>query len=141
MPVRACVVPPFSLMVTYAVGIVEADASDDIQDITFLGGFLMWKNANVCCGGIWLKCFVCFWSDIWKYLERESAMMFSVPLTCCEYRDVSLLTSVHPSQRATALWYSAFNGSKDVLCIQSSDLEVSVNAKICDPCPIFRMVI
>ena len=68
-------------------------------------------------------------------------MMFSIPLMCCEYRDVLLLTSVHPSQRAPELWDSVFTGSKDALCIQPSVLELSVNAKICDPCPICRMVI
>ena len=66
-------------------------------------------------------------------LRRESAMMFSVPLMCCEYRDVSLLTSIHPSHRATASWDSAFTGSKDALCIQPSALELSVNARMCEP--------
>ena len=72
-----------------AIGRVEAAARDDIQEITFLGSCLMWNNAAVCCGKIWLKCFVRVWSDLWKSLQRESAMMFSVPLMCCEYRDVS----------------------------------------------------
>ena len=71
------------------VGSVESAASDDIQEITFLGSCLMWNDASVCCGRIWLKCFGSVWSDLWKSLERESAMMFSVPLMCCEYRDVS----------------------------------------------------
>ena len=71
-----------------AIGSVEAAASDDIQEITFLGIYLMWNNAAVCCGRIWLKCFVSVWSDLWKSLQRESAMLFSVPLMCCEYRDV-----------------------------------------------------
>ena len=100
----------------------------------------MCNDAAVCCGRIWLKCFVSVWSDLWKSLERESAMMFSVPLMCCEYRDVLLLTSVHPRQCATSSWDSVFTGSKDDLCIQPSALELSVNAKICDPCPIFRIV-
>ena len=72
----------------------------------------MCNNAAVCCGSIWLKVFVGVWSDLLKSLERESAIMFSVTLMCCEYRDIALLTSVHPSQRATALWDSAFIGSK-----------------------------
>ena len=38
-----------------AVGSVEADASDDIQEITLLGSCLMWNNAAVCCGKIWSK--------------------------------------------------------------------------------------
>ena len=67
-------------------------------------------------------------------------MMFYVTLMCCEYRDVSLMTSVYPSQRATTSWDSAFTGSKDALCIQPSALELYVNAKICDPCTNFRMV-
>ena len=38
-----------------AVGSVEAAASNDIQEITFLGGCLMWNDAAVCCGRIWLN--------------------------------------------------------------------------------------
>ena len=123
-----------------AVGSVKAAASNDIQEITFLGGCLMWNDADVYGGRIWLNFFVSVCSDLWKYLERESTMMFSVPLMCFEYRDVSLLTSIHRSQHTTALWDSAFTGSKDMLCIQSSALELSVNAKMCDLCPIFRML-
>ena len=118
-----------------SVGSVEAAASNDIQEITFLGSCLMWKNVAVYCGNIWLKFFVRVWSDLCKYLERGYAMMFSVPLSCCEYRDVSLLTAIHPSHPATALWDYAFNGSKDALCIYPSALELSVNARMCDPCP------
>ena len=67
-------------------------------------------------------------------------MMFSVPLMCCEYRDVSLLTSVNPIQHATSSCDYAFTGSQYSLCIQLSGLELSVNANICDPCPICRVV-
>ena len=42
-------------------------------------------------------------------------MMFYVTLMRCEYRDVSLLKSVHPIQRATASWDYAFTGSKNAL--------------------------
>ena len=84
--------------------------------------------------------FVSVWSDLCKSREIESAIIFSVPLMCCEYMDFSLLTSVYPSQRATVSCDSAFTGSKDALCIQPSALELSVNAKICDPCPMCRMV-
>ena len=72
-----------------AVGIIESVASNGIQEITFLGGCLIWNDAAVCFGQIWLKFFVSVWSDLWTYLERESAMMFYVPLMCCEYRYVS----------------------------------------------------
>ena len=71
------------------VGSVEAAARYDIQEITFLGSCLMWNNAAVCCGRIWLKSFVSVWYDLWKSLERESAIMFSVILMFYEYRDVS----------------------------------------------------
>ena len=118
-----------------AVGRVKSAASDDIQEITFLGGCLMRNNATVYCGRIWLEFFVSVWSDLWKSLERESAMIFSVPLMCCEYRDVLLLTSVHPSYRATKLWDSAFTVSKDALCIYPSALELFVNSRMCYPCP------
>ena len=77
----------------------------------------MWNDAAIYCGRIWLNFFVSVWYDQWKSLERESAMMFSVPLMCCEYRDFSLLTSVHPSHRATESWDYAFTASKDALCI------------------------
>ena len=93
----------------------------------------MWNNAAVCCGKIWLKMFARVRSDLWNSLEREYAMMFSVPLMCYEYMDVSLLTSVHPSHRATASWDPAFTGSKDALCIQVSAFELSVNARMCKP--------
>ena len=39
----------------YAVGCVDADASNDIQEITFLGHCLMWNDADVCGGRIWLN--------------------------------------------------------------------------------------
>ena len=87
-----------------------------------MGGYLMWNNATVCGARFWLIFLVSFWSYLLKYLERESAMMFSVPLMFCEYRDVLLLTCVHPSQRATALCDSRFTGLKDVLYIQPSKL-------------------
>ena len=122
-----------------AVGSVESAAGGDIQDITFLGGCLVWSYAAVYGGRIRLNFFVSVWSDPCKSRERESAMMFSVPLMCCEYRDVSLLTSAHPSQCATALCDFAFTGSKDALCIQPSVLELSMNANMCEPCPICRM--
>ena len=80
------------------------------------------------------------WSEIWKSHEREYAMMFYVPLMCCDYRDFSLLLSVNPSQRYTAECGYEFTGSNDALCIHPSALELSVNAKMCDPCPIFSMV-
>ena len=67
-------------------------------------------------------------------------MMFFVPLMCSEYRDVLLMTIVHLNQCATALWDSAFTVSKDYLCIQPSALELSVNDRMCDPCPNCRMV-
>ena len=67
-------------------------------------------------------------------------MIFYVPLMCCEYRYVLLLTRVQPIQRAEVSCDSAFNGSKDAFCIQLSALELSVSSKICEPCPIFWIV-
>ena len=37
-----------------AVGCVEADTSDDTQEITSLGGCLTWNNAYVSCGRVML---------------------------------------------------------------------------------------
>ena len=98
-----------------AVGSVEATAGDDIQEITFLGGCLMWNDAAICGGMIQLKIFFSVWSDVWKSCERESAMKFYVPLMCCENKDVLLLTSVHPNHCANASCDSAFTESKDAL--------------------------
>ena len=41
-----------------AVGSSEAAASNDTQDITFLGGCLMLNNAAICGGRIWLNLFL-----------------------------------------------------------------------------------
>ena len=101
----------FGIDVDYA----EAADSDDIQEITFLGGCLMWNDASVCGGSIRLKIFMSVWSDMWKFREREYAMIFSIPLMCCEYRDVLLLTRVHPIQRDTESCNYMFTGSKDSL--------------------------
>ena len=100
----------------------------------------MWNYAAVCVGRIRLKCFVSVWSNLRKSRERESAMMFSVPLMCCKYRNISLLTSVHSIQRANSSCDSEFTGSKNYLCIQPSVLELSVNDNMCDPCTICRML-
>ena len=67
-------------------------------------------------------------------------MMFSVPLTCCEDRDVLLLTRVQPRQRDMASCDFSFTGSKDVLCIQPSVLELSANGNMCETFTNFRIV-
>ena len=43
---------------------------------------LMWNDATVCDGMIGLKILVRGSSEMWKYLERESAMIFLDPLMC-----------------------------------------------------------
>ena len=40
-----------------ALGSVEAAASNDIQEITFMGSCLIRNDAAVCCGRIWLNLF------------------------------------------------------------------------------------
>ena len=62
-----------------------------------LGGCLMWNDAAVYGGRVQLEFFVRVWLDMWISLYRESTMMFSITLMCCEYRDISLLTMVQPS--------------------------------------------
>ena len=124
-----------------AVGCAEAADSNDIQYIMFMGDFFMCNDSDVYGGRIWLKRFVSVWSDMWKSRERESAMIFSVPLMCCEYMVFLFMTSVQPIQQATALCDSDFTGSKDALRIQPSVLKLSVNANICDPCSNFRMAV
>ena len=72
---------------------------------------------------------------MWKSFQMGYVMMFSIHLMRCEYRDVSLLMKVQPSQRATVSRDSALTGSKDALCIQPSALELSVNDKIYETFP------
>ena len=62
--------------------------------VKYLGGYLMWNNASVYGERVRLDIFVRVWLDMWKYLERKYAMIFSVTLMCCEYMDVSLLTRI-----------------------------------------------
>ena len=78
---------------------------------------MLCNDATVCGGRVRLKTFVRVWVNMCKSLEGYSAMMFSVLLVCCDYRDVLLLTRVQPSQRATASCDSEFTGSKDALCV------------------------
>ena len=84
--------------------------------------------------------FVRVWSDMQTSLERESAMMFYDTLMCCEYRDVSLLTRVQPSQRAMASCDYSLTGSKYAFRIQPSAMDLSMNDKICEPCTSCRIV-
>ena len=118
----------------YSVGCVEAAASNDNQKIKSLGGCLVLNNTAVCGGRLQLKFFVRVWYDMWKSVERDSVMVFYVPLMCCEYGYIFLMARVQPSQRAAALCNSAFTGSKYALCIQPSALDLSVNANIRGPC-------
>ena len=94
----------------YSVGCIEADTSDDTQEIMSLGRCLMWNDAVVFGGRVKLNSFVRVWSYMWKSLDMESAMMFSVPLMCYDYMDVLLLTRVQPSQRDTELCDSSLTG-------------------------------
>ena len=93
-----------------AVGCVGDAAINDIQEITSLGGYLRQKNVAVCGGRVRLNFFVRVWLDMWKSLERESAMMFSVTFMCCKYRYVLLMTRFQLSQRDTSLCDSALIG-------------------------------
>ena len=74
---------------------VKDAASDNIQEIIFLGSGLMWKDAAVCGGIMEFKILVRDLSEIWKPLESESDMMLLVSLMCWEYRDTLVLTRFH----------------------------------------------
>ena len=73
----------------------------------------MWNDSDVCGGRVKMKRIVRLWCDMWKSLERESLVVFSIPL----------------------MW------SKDTLCVKPSDMELSVDANMCEPCPHCRVVI
>ena len=116
-------------------GHIEDAASDNIQDIIFLGGGLMLNDADLFGGRTKLKILARDWYDMWKYLESKSTVMFSVTLMCWEYRYTSLLKRVQPSHRATVSWTTSFTGSNDALCIHPRALEISVKARMWDHCP------
>ena len=113
------------------VGYIKATSGVDTQEITSLISCLMWNDASVCERRVWLNIFVRIWYDMWKNFERESTMILSVPLMCCDYMDVSFLTRVQPSHKDKSLCDSDFTGSNYALCIQPSALEMSMNDKMC----------
>ena len=80
------------------------------------------------------------WSDMWKSCERYSMIIFYVPLMCCEYRDALLLTIFQLIHQDMVSYNSVFTGSKDALCIQPSELDLSVYYNICEPFPSFCIV-
>ena len=53
-----------------AVRLTKDAVSDDIQDITFLGGCLIWNDAAIYGDRIQLNLFLSVWYDMWKYRER-----------------------------------------------------------------------
>ena len=59
-----------------SVGCVEYAASYDTQEIMSLGGFLMWNNYSVYGRRVRLNIYVRFRSDMCKFLDRDSVMIF-----------------------------------------------------------------
>ena len=51
----------------------------------------MWNGFSVCGGIMELKILVLDWSEMWKSLEGNSDMVFSVSLVFWYYMDTSLL--------------------------------------------------
>ena len=64
----------------YSIGHVEDGASERIQEIIFLGGNLMCNVAAVC--GEIMKCFMKDWCEMWKLIQSQYDMIFSVILMC-----------------------------------------------------------
>ena len=61
-------------------GCVEDSAGKNIQEMISLGNGLMWNDATVCDGMMDFKISVRYSCEMWKYLERDSAMIFLDPL-------------------------------------------------------------
>ena len=66
----------------YYLGRVEDEASENIQEIIYLGEILMWNDAAVYGGRMDLKMYVRDWYEMLKALESESDMIFLVTLMC-----------------------------------------------------------
>ena len=113
----------------------------NINKAIFLGSVLIWNDANICGGRMYLKVVVRDFSEWWNSLEMELEMMSPVPLMRCEYIDVSLLMRVYTSHWATMSWGSSLNGSKYAFFIHPRALGISVNNRIWNPCPSCCMFI
>ena len=121
-------------------GRVNDAASKNIQEVISLRRGLMWNDAAVCGGRMDLNIFVGDLSERWMSLESEPVIMFSVTLICWEYRDTSLLTRVHPNHRAIVSWGFSLTGLNEYLLIHPRSFELSVKARMWDPCPSCWMV-
>ena len=82
----------------YYFGSSVDSASNNIQEVIYMGPGLMCNESTVYGGRMGLKIFVRDSFDNWKSLESESAMMFSVHLIIWECRDTSLMMRVHTNQ-------------------------------------------
>ena len=68
-------------------------------------------------------------------------MTFPVLLMCWYYRDTLLLTRLKPNHLATVSWHTSFTGSNDYLCIHPRAIDLSIKARMCDPCRSFWIVV
>ena len=80
-----------------------------------------------------LKILVRDLSEMWKSLESESVMMVVETLMCWECRYTSLMMRVHNNHCDTMSWGSSLNGSNESMYINPRALQLSMEARVCDP--------
>ena len=77
---------------------------------------------------------------MWKYLYSDYAMIFEVPLVCCECIETLVLTRIYPNHLETISCSYYLTGSNYTFYIYPRALEMSVKSSMCVPGPNFWMV-
>ena len=66
----------------YYFSCVYDDASKNIQEVISMGRGLIWNDATVYGGRMDMKILVRYLSDMWKFFDIDSSIIFVVPYMC-----------------------------------------------------------
>ena len=91
----------------------------------------MCNYATVCGGKREFKIGVIYSYYMWKFLDRNSAVIFLVPLMFLDFSYALLLMRVHPNHLKTMSWISSLIGSIFPFCIHTRVLELSAKSRMC----------
>ena len=102
---------PFSRLLVhsgfgYYFGCVKDDNSNNIQEVISLVIVLIWNYTAVYGGSMVLNIYFRDLFKMWKSLKSDSAMIFSSPLICWDYRYTLFFMGVHLNHLDTVSWIS-----------------------------------